>query len=91
MVLWVLNLLTTFAVFAAVTWALYETRHPSRQALDRANWLLWSAVHLGIALATLMLLANQIQRDTVPGLHIIVLKVCLAIRLLVPWNRRSAA
>lgn len=91
MVLWVLNLLSTFAVFAAVTWALYETRYPGRAAIDRANWLLWSVVHLGIALSTLILLANQVTRDQVPGIHIIVLKVCLAVRLLVPWNHRSPA
>lgn len=90
-VLWWVNLAATFALFASVSWALYETHHPGKAALDRANWLLWSLVHLGIALACLQLLLNQLDRPTVPPVHILVLKVCLAVRLLVPWNRRSPA
>lgn len=88
-VLWWLNLLSTFAVFSAVTWALYQTRKPRRELADVGTWTLWSLVHLGIAMSCLILLFNQIGRESTPGLHIIVLKTCLAVRLLVPWNLRS--
>jgi hypothetical protein len=89
--LWWLNFGTSFAVFAAVTWALYETQRPRKCNLDRASWVMWSVVHLGIALTMLMLMMQQLERDTVPPAHILVLKVCLAIRLVVPWNHRSTA
>ncbi len=84
MILTIANMFATFAVFSAVCWRLYLAPHPQHTAKAVGEWLLWLCVHLAVALPMLAVLVVQSATLYVPGVHVVVYKLALAVLLLAP-------
>lgn len=89
MILFWVNVAATFGVFSAVVWRLRICRHPTGDARSQIQWLLWLAVHMGVAIPVLMLLGDSLDGKAPPPMHLIVLKFSLTVMLLAPWKRRE--
>lgn len=91
--LYLCELLSTFALFAAVCWRLKRTMHPHPTLKCRTEWMFWGALHITIAVAALAWLMDHAgSTDTSEnGWSLCAIRMCVATTMAFPWQRRRVS
>ena len=86
--LYVCEMLSTFALFAAVCWRLLRTLHPHPTIKCRAEWVFWGGLHIAIAVASLAWILDHIGTPSPGEWNLCVLRIAVAVTMAYPWRRR---
>lgn len=85
--LW-LTIAATVGGFCGAAMRLLDLKHPHPTIGCRAHWVLWGAVHIGIALACIGYLVDALTHHSDTQWHTVLIRVSVAVLLLAPWDQR---
>lgn len=83
------GIVATFGAFCGATMCLLYAKRPRPTIGGRAYWALWSAVHIGIAVACAGYLVEATLQHPDTHWYTVLIRACLAVLLLAPWDKRS--
>lgn len=89
-VFYLLNLVSTLAVFCAAAWRLMLTVHSRTGVAHRASWLLQGGALIGVAVGVLGIFLRDLTRhDYAAPWYVLVLRLGLIVLLVHPWQQET--